>query len=61
MVMELQVGLVMDMIRGHKGLLHCIRCRINDHGHIWIVSICAKKFEVDACYVGPSNEMTCDG
>jgi hypothetical protein len=35
--------------------------RIKDYGAIWIVLICTKQFEIDACYMGPSNEMTCNG
>ncbi len=35
--------------------------RIKDGGAVWIVFICAKEFEIGTCYMGPSNEMTCNG
>jgi hypothetical protein len=51
---------MMEMIRGHKELLPYIGFRIKDCGVVCIVSIYAKKFEISPCYMGPSNDMTCD-
>jgi len=46
---------------GTKNCYIALGFRIKDRGAIWIVLICTKEFEINACYMGPSNEMTCNG
>ncbi len=46
---------------GTKDYYIALRFKIRDCGVICIVLIWTKKFEIDACYMGPSHEMTCDG
>jgi hypothetical protein len=45
---------------GIKNCYIALGFRIKECGAIWIVLICTKQFEIDACYMGPSNEMTCN-
>jgi hypothetical protein len=46
---------------GTKDCYITLGFRIKDYGVVWIVSICTKEFEINACYMGPSNEITCNG
>jgi len=46
---------------GTRDCYIALRFRIKDYGVAWIVLICTKEFEIDTCYMCPSNEMTCDG